>query len=185
MLLLKICCRRSQPVLSIPPTYRGTSLTRNRTTLRPYRRPMPRVLGGFESLNLRPAHSTDSVRVQVPAPQSACNLFKCTCRDLFSRCVHRNEPATFHGGAGHFCGRVRKFATGRGLLHFSSPQRAPCRRASLPVEGRTARAAMKSVTQSQRLPCALLFLINDRSNRALVLWCFGAFWCIFSAILEI
>ena len=30
------------------PVYRGTSLTRKRTPLRPYRRPMPRVLGGSQ-----------------------------------------------------------------------------------------------------------------------------------------
>ena len=29
-----------------PETYRGTSLTRKRTPLGPYRRPVPRVLGG-------------------------------------------------------------------------------------------------------------------------------------------
>ena len=31
-------------------TYRGTSLTRKRTPLGPYRRPMPRVLGGSEGV---------------------------------------------------------------------------------------------------------------------------------------
>ena len=34
----------SRPVHSV--VYRGTSLTRKRTPLAPYRRPMPRVLGG-------------------------------------------------------------------------------------------------------------------------------------------
>ena len=52
----------------------------------------------------------------------------------FSRCVHRNEPATFRGGAGHFCGRVRKLATGRGryaaggeegVALFPHPAQAP------------------------------------------------------------
>ena len=32
------------------PTQRGTSLTRKRTPLGPYRRPMPRVLGGSQGV---------------------------------------------------------------------------------------------------------------------------------------
>ena len=43
----EITTRRSHDILPVSPTYRGTSLTRKRTPLGLYRRPMPRVLGGW------------------------------------------------------------------------------------------------------------------------------------------
>ena len=36
---------RAMPLVHIPHYFRGTSLTKKRTPLRPYRRPVPRVLG--------------------------------------------------------------------------------------------------------------------------------------------
>ena len=36
------------PIVDRVLTYRGSSLTRKRTPLGPYRRPMPRVLGGSQ-----------------------------------------------------------------------------------------------------------------------------------------
>ena len=37
----------SMSLKTTPPRYRGTSLTRKHSPLGPYRRPMPRVLGGW------------------------------------------------------------------------------------------------------------------------------------------
>jgi hypothetical protein len=45
--------------------YKGTSLTRKRAPLGPYRRPMPRVLGGSYGVEFARTHDSESCVLQV------------------------------------------------------------------------------------------------------------------------